>query len=99
MSRSRSAATIDPLTYGRCRAIPLRAARTSCPQHAAATKRSELKPPSPSRSLVVQVRREPALDRLDLHSLPATIVFHLVAFQLPHVEIARLRVREVEAGH
>src|SRR3954463_8801256 len=61
--------------------------------------------PSPIRSrsvgmsaVVVQVGSQPALDVLDVHSLPPGIILHLVSFDLADSEVLGLRAPEVVAA-
>ena len=49
--------------------------------------------------LVAQVGRQPALDLGDGHALAAGVVLDLVAADAAEVEVARLRVGEVDAAH
>ena len=48
---------------------------------------------------VRQIGGEPALDRRQVHALATVVVLDLVAADLAEREVARLRVREVEAAH
>src|SRR5262245_60039303 len=46
--------------------------------------------------LVVEDGGQPPLDGAQVQPLPALIVQHLVAVHLPHLEVAGLRVREID---
>lgn len=49
------------------------------------------------RRIVVEDRAEPSLHRRHIHALAQRVVLHLVALDLGHAEIMRIRVGQVEA--
>src|SRR5262245_27530094 len=54
---------------------------------------------APLRPFVIrQIRRQPALRRREIHPLPAGIILDLVAIDLAHAEVLRLRAPEVVAA-
>jgi hypothetical protein len=48
--------------------------------------------------VVVQVGREPAFHRAQVHAFAAVIVLHLIAIDFPYREVSRFGVREIKAG-
>src|SRR5579863_3412157 len=53
----------------------------------------------PALRLVPQIRRQPAFDFGEWHALARGVGFHLVLRDPVDREIARLRVRKIEAAH